>query len=412
MKKSAVWRISLRLAVVAAVIHAAGCTTEADKRIASRQNSSSDAILVHVPQSMVDTTPAWTSHVAYSTAEVDSVQLWANSTASFVADSSLLIGSGPDLFSVSLDGKTVRRLGREGDGPGEYHRIFRLGTAEDGTVFVGDLFGRVTHIRPSGEVVRIIPRLERGTAGRESDPVALLDSGRMVSTSWQQRPNRGGMAGLPSGDVERDPVPLFALDSTGKLIDTIGQWRGLERVRVNLDGEESRLPMPFARFVAYDARGDAIVIGATDSIDISLYDATRLTLRLIVESRQAQPTQQQLDEWRRAVLRDFPDVGEMVLRALDGGPRVDALPAVGALVVDDRRNIWVGSYITPGELQRRWLIFSPEGAPIGRMELPASPESLIPGRSEILDVYGDRLALLRVSDDGELWIEVRAIERD
>lgn len=44
--------------------------------------------------------------------------------------------------------------------------------------------------------------------------------------------------------------------------------------------------------------------------------------------------------------------------------------------------------------------------------MPASVEALVPGRSEILDVYGDRLALLRETEDGEPFIEVRAIERN
>jgi hypothetical protein len=389
-----------------------GCAAQDGIGAKSSRIDSAGITVVHHPALSADTLPGWTSRVLYSTAELDSLRLWGSSAAVFAGDSSLIVGSGPDLFSISPDGKTTRRLGREGNGPGEYHRIFRLGTAEDGSVFVGDLLGRVTHIRPNGDVIRIIPRLERGTAGRESDPIALLDSGRMVSTWWQQRPNRGGMAGLPSGDVERDPVPLFVFDSTGKLTDTIGQWSGLERTRVNLEGEESWLPIPFARSVAYDARGEAIAIGATDSIDISLYDATHLTLRLTVRGKRERPSDRQMDEWRRAVLQDFADVGEMVLRAPDDAPHVDALPSVSALVVDDQRNIWVGSYITPAETQRRWLIFSPDGVPIGTIELPASAESLVPGRSEILDVYAGRLALLRISENGEPWIEVRAIERD
>jgi hypothetical protein len=85
------------------------------------------------------------------------------------------------------------------------------------------------------------------------------------------------------------------------------------------------------------------------------------------------------------------------------------MPVVGALVVDDRRNIWVSDYVTPAEHERRWTVYSPAGRPIGTTVLPAAPTGLVPGRPEVLDVYGDRLALLRESEDGELSIEVRRI---
>lgn len=351
---------------------------------------------------LADAVPDWTSQSLYSTTTHDTLLLGGTTTAVFAPDTSLIIGSVSDLLSLSPDGRTLHRLGRQGDGPGEYRGILRVGIAGDGTIFVADYSGRVTHLTADGEVLGIIPRLQAGSSRRELDVIAWLDSNRVVATWWQQRPNRGDIVGLPGGVFERDPVPLLVYDSAGKMIDSLGLWRGLERTLLSPGG---RIPVPFARFVAYDARGATLVIGPTDSVDVSVFDGTRLISRFTARMPGRQPTDADRDAWREAVLQE---VGSPELVAgLEGASQVGALPAVSALVVDNQRNIWVGDYVTPAEHERRWTIYTPAGAPIGTMVLPAAPTGLVPGRSEILDVYGDRLALLRESEDGELSIEVR-----
>lgn len=351
---------------------------------------------------LADAVPDWTSQSLYSTTAHDTLLLGGTATAVFAPDSSLVIGSGSDLLSLSPDGQTVRRLGRGGDGPGEYRYILRVGITDDGSLYVADYSGRVTHLTPDGQVLGIIPRLQAGFSRRELDVIAWLDSNRVVATWWQQRPNRGDIVGLPSGDLERDPVPLLVYDSAGRMIDSLGLWRGMERALLSPGG---RLPIPFARFAAYDARGSTLVIGPTDSVDVSVFDGTRLATRFTAPAPGRQPTNSDRAAWREAVLQEVGSP-ELVV-GLEDAPQAEALPAVAALVVDDRRRIWVGDYATPAQHERRWTVYTPSGDPIGTMVLPAALTGLVPGRSEILDVYGDRLALLRESADGELSIEVR-----
>ena len=350
--------------------------------------------------------PTWTAKPLYSTTAHDTLQIGQYVSAVFTRDSSLVIGGGLDLVSLSPEGTTLRRLGREGDGPGEYRGVLRVGIADDGTLFVAEYRGRITHITADGRVLGIIPRLQNGSSEREVEVIALLDSNRIVSTWWQQRPNRGDIVGLPSGDFERDPVPLLVYDSTGQQIDSLGLWSGLERALLSPGG---RLPVPFARWAAFDARGSTIAIGPTDSIDVSIFDGTRLTNRFTSPAPVRKPTSEDRTAYGQAVLleKGSPEL----VTVLESAPRVEAMPVVGALVVDDQRNVWVGGYVTPAERERRWTIYTASGTALGTMTLPAAPEALVPGRSEILDVYGDRLALLRESEDGEMWIEVRRVLR-
>jgi hypothetical protein len=359
----------------------------------------------------LETAPQWQAPVEYSTAEYDSLRLWPFAAAAFGPDAELLVGSGAELFSLGPGGHALRRLGRQGDGPGEYRTVFRVIPAADSTLLVADLNGRVTRIRPDGSVLGIIPRLDAGSGGRESEPVAWLGPNLIVATWWQQRPNRGALAGLPAGDLERDPVPLLVFDTAGRRVDSLGTWPGLERAVVPQAGGTSRIPPAFARSAVHDARGDAIAIGPTDSVDVTLIRDGRPVLRLLVAGKAEPPSRELESAWRRGVVEELGDDGEAVILALAGTPRVPELPRVGALVVDDDLNLWVGGYVPPGGTVRRWTMFSPAGEPIGKLDLPAMVEAFLPGQSEILDVFRGRLALLRESGAGERFIEVRTVVR-
>lgn len=388
-----------------------GCASQRDNHVASRSDSAGVAV-VHVQARSSLQVPPWTSRLLFSTKDLDSLAIGGTLDVAFLPDTTLLIGSGPDLVVLGPDGRLAMRLGRAGDGPGEFRRIFRLGIAADSSVFVGDVWsGRFTQLRGEGGVVRILNRLDPAGSGREVDPVTVLSDGRILSTLWQWRPNRGTLRGMSFGPFERDPVPLLVHDGTGQVVDTIGLWPGLQRARVSLQGQEARLPVAFARSALYDGRGQFTVIGVNDSLDLSLYEATDLRLRLTGPSEHRRLSGNERDTWRRALLQDQPDLGPLVLEALRGAPEVAERPALAALVLDETGNTWVGEYVTPEQRERQWRIYSKAGELLGMVQLPAYSEVLVPSRTELLDVFGDRVAVLREADDGELVVEVRSIQR-
>jgi hypothetical protein len=287
-----------------------------------------------------------------------------------------------------------------------------VGVAQDGSLFVSDLLsGRFTQFTLTGAVARFLQHLSLDAAGRETDPIAVLADGRILATLWQGRPNRGTIAGIQAGAFERDPVPLLVSGGEVGSLDTLAMWQGLERAHVNLDGEESRLPVPFARSAFYDGRGGATAIGIADSLDLWLFEGTTPRLHLMGQSPRRPPTGTEQHEWKERLLTSRPDIGEMVTRAEQGIRSVAALPLVGGLVVDDSSNVWVAAYATPKQERRVWRVFSREGQLLGKVVLPVFADPLLPSRTELLDVCGDRIALLREDADGALNIEVRAVSR-
>jgi len=358
--------------------------------------------------------PTWEANLVFSTASSDSLLLGQFAVALFLPDGSLLVGSGVDLFQLDTDGTLLRRIGRAGDGPGEFRGIGRLLITEDSLIAVSEAWsgpGRMTVMRPDGSMARYIARLGGAVSPAAREPVALLGRGVILSTYGQFMPNRGEVPGIPSGELERDPMPLFVHDSTGMIRDTLGSWLGLERARLLMEGHTVRITVPFARSVVHDGRGGVAVIGPTDSLDLSVYDAGRLTLRITGSAPHRPVTPEHLEEWRGVMQTWNGSDGLIFLDLMRNAPRVPELPAVGAVVVDDQRNLWVGGYASAGDTIRTWTVFSREGVPLARLDLSAVTDPVFHGPHELLDVQGDRLAVLRPGEDGEAIIEVWQLRR-
>jgi hypothetical protein len=146
-------------------------------------------------------------------------------------------------------------------------------------------------------------------------------------------------------------------------------------------------------------------------VDFSVYVDTNLVLRLIAPAEARPPRAETVDGWERAVREAYPDIAATYLRAIRPASPVSSVPALGGVLLDDQGNIWAGAYATAQQPTRRWWIFSDRGVALGQLDLPTLTDPLLPGRVELLDVAGGRLALLRITESGEHIVEVRVIQR-
>lgn len=350
--------------------------------------------------------PEWRSRVLFTTQTADSVFLGRYVDARFAPDTSLIVSHDDELLVFDPKGTFVRTLGRNGLGPGEYKLITRVGIAADGTLLINDFSTlRLTELKPSGEIRRVVPHLGRPSATYEVEPVTLLADGRILAGFWQLRPNRVD-SGLKVGAFDRDPAPLSLYDSSGQFLETIHTWPGLERIR-----GEMRLPPPFARTTLVQGRGSYVAISQTDSLDLTLLAEAKPILRLIGATSGQTPTSSMVAQWEHHTRADLGDDAEIYLQAIQGAPQVPALPTLGGLGIDDRGNVWLGAYSLPSDTIRRWTVLTPQGEVIGQLTLPTAPGRALPGFRDVLDIFGDRLAILRESSDGALYVEVRQIGR-
>ncbi len=403
-------RIALRLAGgIVLTLAASRCASRSDSADPVATRDSTGALTVRLTVLQQAATPEWRTTTLFTTRAIDTLHLGYYVDARLLPDSSLLLSATSRLFLLNPDGSVRRIIGREGNGPGEYQRITRLAIAADGRILVGDYgsgpgASRLTILRPDGSLQRIIRTLGPVGAIYEMDPIALLSDGSVLATYWQRRPNREE-PGMPSGEFGRDSAPLIVFDSIGRERGRLGLWRGLERVPVGLGNLVPR----FGHTTVYRASGEYALIGATDSLDLSLYIGRRLGLRLTGPRVPRTPTADDDRRWRQALKEHYADVAETYLSAVAEGPTVGTLPTVGAALADDTGNLWVGAFTLPRDSLRTWQVFSPSGVPLGHLELPAHDDPMIPGTSELLDVRSDRLVLLREEATGDVVVEVRRI---
>ena len=340
--------------------------------------------------------------------------------AVFLPDSSLVVADrgSSELTFLDRDGNVRTRTGREGEGPGEYTRIARIGIGADGSLFVYDRRQRrFTFLDSQGRVAGV-KRIERSG---EVLPLVRLQSGQSLALFEPRPPLAPGL--------QRGPLFLVLGDDSWEVVDTLGVWVGKER---HLSRESGEIVVGFGATALFDGRGLHTVVGTNDSLDVTLYQGLSPLTRIRGGHSPRQVTAQEKEAWTELYLAMFPEGWRADRRReLEQSTVRETYPAFGALSVDADGRIWIGDFARLAEPQRRWTVLGPGGRPIGALSLPVfRPEwyrfreglsamgtgsvevttSLPKPRHELLDVTAGRIAILRRGELAGEFIEVYEVE--
>lgn len=158
-------------------------------------------------------------------------------------DGNIYIYDEADAFIkvYSPQGKFLRQLGGEGQGPGEIQRRdgVAFGFTQDGKLFFTEYFRGhrwITYLELSGELVRILKLDLPGSFGIP-DAVALPDGGFLAEFHVLGEP-------VQHKDyfLYKSPIMLRRLDSEGKIVAEIRATEHPTRISYNPDGADSPLP--------------------------------------------------------------------------------------------------------------------------------------------------------------------------
>jgi hypothetical protein len=225
---SAAIRRAHRPGLLAIALVAAACadeTSEAPGRAASTTDSAGVAVTV-------SRNPAWSAATAWWIADALSLDIGADGsgiTFERVAGVALLEDGGvivadegaSTVSRFGQDGRLRWRVGRAGDGPGEFRLIASIGTGPADSIWAFD-FGlrRFTILTASGAIVRT---LDIGSAISAPRAIGRLDDGSFVlQEMW------GSGDAMPQTGMRREPAALVRIAADRGKVDTITVRPGRE----------------------------------------------------------------------------------------------------------------------------------------------------------------------------------------
>ncbi|MGH7503058.1 MAG: 6-bladed beta-propeller [Longimicrobiales bacterium] len=305
------------------------------------------------------------------------------------------------ILFYAADGRFLKRVARQGEGPGELRRMGSAFPYRGDSIAVFDLAMRRMSIF-DGE-----GRFSRSFA----NPVTYARRpGVIPSQSCCQI--RGAFADgsfvvHPPDDIPNRPGPprygmlsLIRLSPDGEQTDTIGTFTS---VRYEYDASfpsdvrEYRTVLPFLYAVAADA-----VIGsnaADNVVVVASADGERLdTVRL--GSPPPPFTDAMIEERERLLREDHtrrPQFYEGGLESSLGGTYPELAPAFSQIEIDTQGRIWVGEWTVPFSAYqadtagRRYSVFTRNGEALGAIMIPPGSRLAWAGEREVILIERDSL---------------------
>lgn len=276
---------------------------------------------------------------------------------------------GLQLFDAK--GVFVRRLGRDGEGPGEYRSV-NVGALGDTLVIHDQRLARITFMGLDGKLVRTFPS-------------------RCCSVGTPIGVDSRGTVTVPAGNGS---WARFA--ANGKLLDTLPRpLAGPVREWDTQDG--ARYSIPFMANTGYlHLRDGSLLYGLQDRQEFLLSKTGRDTVRVF--GRTGVTSRPVPDSARQAMITLFSKHPQ-VSRVFKASDIPTTLPAWSRLSEDTEGNIWVldGFYtIAPA---RQFDVYARDGRYLGAVAAPTPTVTSISfnnGRVAILDNDADELPRVRI----------------
>jgi hypothetical protein len=197
----------------------------------------------------------------------------------------------------------------------------------------------------------------------------------------------------------RQTAELWRMFPPGDSTITIGTYISSER----LGYQGGSGPHPFSRSVVFAGRGDQLLIGGAEQLQIEVrsLDGELLEIyrgpdgELVID-------EDLLSSYRRAELSPRDSAMRRSLEAAEY-PMPERYPAYTDLLADPLGYIWVERFVPPWQSDRAWGIFDPNGVFLGHLQAPAG--------LDITDVTADHVIGVAHAELGVPRIRVYRLDR-
>lgn len=283
------------------------------------------------------------------------------------------------LHVFSPAGAPLRRFGRKGSGPGEIDYLKSLLRCGDSLVTQDIEGNRVSLFSLDGTYRR---SFRFGSPQLAHPPYHSACNGRgvFVHYGWElPRDMKGG--------AYRASVPFWISRADSAVQKLIGTFPGSERYGLVVGGQlRGSRPLPLGKQSDVAVGANRIYIGTADRYEILVFDLegnpvdtirkavpSLATTRADIENAKEKELASNDETWRAGIERDYATM-----------PFPKTVPAYTSLVVDSEDHLWVQEFPRVRTPEVRWSVFSPAGAPVAEVQLPADLEVYEIGRDYVL----------------------------
>ncbi|MEJ2678270.1 MAG: hypothetical protein P8174_04235, partial [Gemmatimonadota bacterium] len=210
-------------------------------------------------------------------------QLFRVSGAERLSDGRLVVANTgtQELRFYDAQGRYLKSVGREGDGPGEFRMGFGLMRLRGDTLAVFDWsLRRISWFAPDGVFVRSAAVAERDAGTFPIVRGAFADGSFFALAGPVFRPGE-----VPKGSFQRD-TRYFRVGPEGAVADTLGSFPGPEEYNGQEGGGFFVTSLPLGAAPAYAVAGERFWFGDGRHARVGTYDETG-RLRALVRWQQA-----------------------------------------------------------------------------------------------------------------------------
>ncbi len=294
-----------------------------------------------------------------------------------------------EVLIYDRSGELVLRFGRSGDGPGEFRRISAVVTLPGDSIGVYDSQPhRLSVFSRSGAFGRLVNLSGLVPTGGSAVLRALEDGLVLVGVA--------GLSAQRAEGVYRDAAPSYHLDWQGNVLETYGEFPGLEV----FNGAEMMGRVPFGAALSVATTGTDLIVGTGEEPELEVFTSDGALTRIIRWGDTDRSVgEDQIDAYITHLLAESPpeEAAFFTERASDM-PFASRRPAFSQILAAPSGQLWVGEHVGPETPfpgrrgpSRRWFVFSPEGAFLERIKTPEGfvPHALVDDR--VWGVYRDSL---------------------
>lgn len=404
---------AVRLAIAFAGTALSGCT-DAPSSTASVADSAGVRIVTHAPGA-VASAPEWTLSdraVTVIGGGADPEQpLYRVTAVQPLPGGRVVVGTNTPARALvfDADGSLAATLGRQGDGPGEFHQVGSVVRIGEDSLGVWDRNRRrLSVFTVDGGHAR---ELDLGGVAPLSPEAAPSTRVTAAHTHLLPLPDRSlvlfatGVWGFDETEpsIVRMELPSHRIDADGSTRATYPAQPGMELYTLG------PIPYPFGAGTYAATSADALVVGTADSPEVRFYAADG-ALAQIVRWEDADrtvagsPLLAEFHGWLdEQIAKREPAAQTFFRERFEAMPLPERFPAYGGIVSDaSSSEIWVGEY--PGQLglmgmsretrpmpAREWLVFGTAGDLVATVETPERFEPYAVHDDLVWGVFKDEL---------------------